>query len=567
MHYVALCVTHARLCSLLLLILSSLVGPLSAQDPVATPAAASAPPREERLRVEGLPGVLVLSAAQPPQPTTIDAFLSHAGQRKSRIVHVCVAVPSAEDATSTTRARLLERWLAVGGQQWMTADVRLGVPADEAFAKLLREATGVWCDGDSVESLRAWLADERCAAALDDMRRRGGVVAGGPQFARAVTMFNAARQDLANDSAVGVWESWLPDVTLDVGPLDALTAPLAQQLSQSRTAIALQLSPDAALVVREREIRSIGPGDAQVRFAHREARFDPSHRLSTRNRVADLTALRRAAADLEREPYPPAAVAAPRVDKGTLVIVGGGGTPMGLLEKFVGWAGGKEAVIVVIPISTPEPLPPRDGAAEAFRRFGAKEVHVLSGRLPTQVEQPEVWDVLERATGVWFGGGRQWRFVDAYESTKALEKLRGVLARGGVIGGSSAGATIQGDYLVRGHPLGPHIMMAEGYERSFAFLPGVAIDQHFTQRRRQPDMLALMARYPQFLGIGLDETTAIIVRGSQAEVVGKHQAHFFDTRQPDADGRPRVVSLGDGGQFDLAERQTLRTTAPQPVQE
>jgi cyanophycinase-like exopeptidase len=67
--------------------------------------------------------------------------------------------------------------------------------------------------------------------------------------------------------------------------------------------------------------------------------------------------------------------------------------------------------------------------------------------------------------------------------------------------------------MVRGSVLGNTDMMAEGYERGLAFLPGAAVDQHFTQRKRQPDMTGVMQRFPQILGIGLDEATAIVVRG------------------------------------------------------
>src|SRR5258708_39264612 len=101
-----------------------------------------------------------------------------------------------------------------------------------------------------------------------------------------------------------------------------------------------------------------------------------------------------------------------------------------------------------------------------------------------------------------------------------MEGVHGVLRRGGVSGGSSAGATIQGDYLVRGSPLGNEEMMAAGYEHGFAFLPGTAIDQHFAQRNRFADLSKVVAAHPQLLGIGLDESTAIIVQGHIAEVVG-----------------------------------------------
>src|SRR5690606_7663818 len=114
--------------------------------------------------------------------------------------------------------------------------------------------------------------------------------------------------------------------------------------------------------------------------------------------------------------------------------------------------------------------------------MGVESVGVLHGRHPEEIETPEQLAMLDEATGIWFGGGRQWRFVDAYEGTAIVDRFCDVLRRGGVIGGSSAGATIQGDYLVRGNPLGNTDMMADGYERGFAFLPGVAIDQHFAQR-------------------------------------------------------------------------------------
>ncbi len=105
-----------------------------------------------------------------------------------------------------------------------------------------------------------------------------------------------------------------------------------------------------------------------------------------------------------------------------------------------------------------------------------------------------------------------------------------MLRRGGVIGGSSAGATIQGEFLVRGHPLGNTVMMAEGYERGFAFLPGVAIDQHFAQRSRQPDLLPVVKRHPKLLGIGIDESTAVVVIGAKAEVIGQSSAHFVSAQ-------------------------------------
>jgi cyanophycinase len=244
------------------------------------------------------------------------------------------------------------------------------------------------------------------------------------------------------------------------------------------------------------------------------------------------------------------------VPRGTLIIIGGARTPAAAFKEFVLAAGGARASIVVLPISMPAPLPAQDGMAEALKRAGVTDVTVLDQRTPQAIDQPEPLAALRRATGIWFGGGRQWRFVDAYEGTEAERQMHAVLARGGVIAGSSAGATIQGDYLVRGHPLGPQYMICEGYPRGMGFLPGVAIDQHFTQRKRQPDLIGFLGRYPQFLGIGLDESTAIIVRGSKAQVVGEHQVHFYDPRQGVVDAS-RCSSLSAGGEYDLLMRKVV----------
>ena len=164
---------------------------------------------------------------------------------------------------------------------------------------------------------------------------------------------------------------------------------------------------------------------------------------------------------------------------------------------------------------------------------------------------------MKRATGVWFGGGRQWHFVDAYEGTKTTTLLHDVLKRGGVIGGSSAGATIQGDYLVRGSPFGSEIMMCEGYERGLCFLSGVAIDQHFSARDRFADMTALMDKYPQFLGIGLDESTALVVQGHTAEIMGAGKAYFYDRRQITDPDAPDYATAAAGDKLDLVNRKII----------
>jgi cyanophycinase-like exopeptidase len=98
-------------------------------------------------------------------------------------------------------------------------------------------------------------------------------------------------------------------------------------------------------------------------------------------------------------------------------------------------------------------------------------------------------------------------------------------------------------------------MMTAGYERGFAFLPGTAIDQHFSQRQRFADMTHVKAAHRQLLGIGLDEATAIIVQGHVAEVVGTNKVHFFDRSQPVVEGTADYTSVAAGQKYDLTERR------------
>jgi cyanophycinase len=242
------------------------------------------------------------------------------------------------------------------------------------------------------------------------------------------------------------------------------------------------------------------------------------------------------------------------------VIVGGGELPRAVVSRFVELAGGPDARIVVLPTALPDPLPNDRRLVAPLTRAGARNVRVLRERDPRRMNEAALVAELHEATGVWFGGGRQWRFVDAYEGTRAHEALRKVLERGGVIGGSSAGASIQAEYLVRGSPLGNHIMMARGYERGLGFLPGTAIDQHFTQRNRSGDLAGVIERYPQLLGIGVDEGTALVVEGSWGEVLGRGAVYFFDA--------PNVMatSVTAGGRYDLKARRPAVDEPAAPVE-
>jgi cyanophycinase len=225
--------------------------------------------------------------------------------------------------------------------------------------------------------------------------------------------------------------------------------------------------------------------------------------------------------------------------QGTLVIVGGGSMDgTGIVEKFIELAGGKEANFVIVPTAGGNKTSngelrvyKEEDVIDTWLKRGLTHVKMLHTHDPKVADTEAFARVLRDANAVWFNGGRQWNIVDSYANTLTYREFHKVLERGGVIGGSSAGATIQGDYLVRGAVSGADVMMAPEpeHQKAFAFLRKSAIDQHINTRNRWDDLIPLIKKYPNLLGLGLSEGTAIVVKGDQFEVIGKWKVAVHDT--------------------------------------
>jgi aminobenzoyl-glutamate utilization protein B len=245
--------------------------------------------------------------------------------------------------------------------------------------------------------------------------------------------------------------------------------------------------------------------------------------------------------------------------KSGYLVIDGGGEDVATREKFLSLAGGPDAEIVLIPTAAEgDELDLKHEKDTFSRRFGANRVTVLHTRDRAKADTEEFVGPLTTARGVWFGGGRQWRLVDAYMGTRTQREIEAVLARGGVIGGGSAGATIQGSYLVRGAPEGNQIMMAKGHEQGFGYLRGAAIDQHLVVRGRADDLVDVINKRPELLGLGIDESAAIVVRGDRFEVIGRSVVGIYDGT--DHNGK-RYYFLVPGEQFDLRTRKRVAVTA------
>jgi cyanophycinase len=241
---------------------------------------------------------------------------------------------------------------------------------------------------------------------------------------------------------------------------------------------------------------------------------------------------------------------------GALIIQGAGDaarrSPQ-VWERFISLAGGPDANFVFIPTAD-EPVDLKNLDRTHFPFARLKHVTVLHTRCRSEADTEAFVAPLRKATGVWFGPGKQFRLADSYLHTRTQRELQGVLNRGGVIGGLGAGGVILVSYTVRGGILDDKVMMAKSHEEGLGYLENVAIDQRIDIKTREADMVAVIAAHPELLGLGLEESTAIVVRGAKLEVIGPGRVAVTDGK--DHNGKPYYY-LSAGERFDLKRRAKL----------
>ena len=246
--------------------------------------------------------------------------------------------------------------------------------------------------------------------------------------------------------------------------------------------------------------------------------------------------------------------------RGTVIVVGGGSMGPEIYSKFIEAAGGPDALIIDVPNAGGGDSYGQDAAGtRGWKAAGAKNVYVLFTKDKKIADSDSFVAVLKKAGGVWFEGGRQYHLMEDYGGTKTEAAFRQVLARGGVVGGSSAGASILGDFLVRGAPSeNNRIMDYPGWEKGFAYLRNVGIDQHVVARERLPDLAdSIMTKYPKLLAISEDEGTAWVVKGDTAAIIGRNKAFVYGGSDPTDPGVP-FLTLRPGDTYNLATRRVMR---------
>lgn len=257
--------------------------------------------------------------------------------------------------------------------------------------------------------------------------------------------------------------------------------------------------------------------------------------------------------------------------KGALILSGGaissGGVTAAVIKRFVSLAGGPDANFVFIPTASsgikldsgfiytpPDSDNPADNTKEFEQElgkfFGVNRVTVLHTKNRNTANSESFIEPLRKANGVWLSEGNAGRLEQAYLDTPAQREMERVLERGGVIGGNSAGAIIQGSYIVRGRPDKP-LLMAKGHERGFGFLKRVVINPHLTSNNRFDELVNVVDAHPELLGIGIDDKAAIIVQGDQFEVIGEGKVAIYEDKKHDSKW---YYWLTPGTLFDLRGR-------------
>jgi cyanophycinase len=251
-------------------------------------------------------------------------------------------------------------------------------------------------------------------------------------------------------------------------------------------------------------------------------------------------------------------------EKGWLVI-DGGKEPLlpAITSRFVALAGGPEANIILVP--TAMQGGDKDEQIEIYKKWiGAKNITILDTRDRAVANSETFVEPLRKATGVWFTSGTPEYIADTYVGTLTQRELNALLARGGVIGGSSAGAFVLGAVAAVPFKRASSGPFAEVL-KAFGFLHNIFIIPHVIQMGWENRMKEYMVAHPGLLGIGVDAGAALVVQGNQCEVIGDSKVLLPNGSGAEGKGY-EVLSAGDRSNLAQAMKAAkVRLTAEQPA--
>ena len=209
---------------------------------------------------------------------------------------------------------------------------------------------------------------------------------------------------------------------------------------------------------------------------------------------------------------------------GPLIVVGGGTTGPDIVRPTLELAGGSLAIVAVLPQASALP-DAGDGSVKMWLEAGASEAQSVS------FDDPKAAAILRRATLIWMPGGDQNRFMKAIAGTGLDDVIRERHRAGVAVGGTSAGAAVIADAMFTGDAdLKSLTAGSTVIAKGLGLWPAALIDQHFLTRQRDNRLISAVFDHPSLVGIGIDESTAVIVRGTSFSVIGKSNVVVIDAR-------------------------------------
>ena len=211
--------------------------------------------------------------------------------------------------------------------------------------------------------------------------------------------------------------------------------------------------------------------------------------------------------------------------KGRLVVIGGGETPAAVVNRTLELSGGKSAKIAVLPAAN---LEYGVSSVALWKRNGANNVALVNPQ-----QQAAAVKTIREANLIWLPGGLQGVFMNNIRGSDIAETIRTRYREGAIVGGTSAGAAVMGKTMIGGRSDLDSLRAgtAPYLQNGLGLWPDAIVDQHFLQKGRFNRLALAVIDYPDLMGVGIDEETAVIVRGREFEVIGNSNVTVIDGRK------------------------------------
>ncbi len=222
--------------------------------------------------------------------------------------------------------------------------------------------------------------------------------------------------------------------------------------------------------------------------------------------------------------------------KGKLFIIGGGDKPPALVTRIIEESGLLEGGYgVILPMSSEEQDTSIFYAKESFSSVGSNNIYGIRCS-KEEASSTSKADSIRHAKLVYISGGDQSRFMDIVSGSEVELAIHEAYMSGALIAGTSAGAAVMSGIMITGNQLKQPDYSAtfKTIEQSnletkqgLGLIHQAIIDQHFLIRSRHNRLISAILEFPDMTGIGIDESTAILVSGKNIEVIGLSQVLVY----------------------------------------